>query len=152
MKNHHPHAPHAPQAPRKQHIQEDVLRRDRACPCPIYKKDSHKGCPYEICTSISPAGNSRSVRLSCRTTDFPSPLVGEGKVENPAIGGSEGNSSSVRRSCRTTDFPSPLWGEGRVRGIAVAIEYLYVGSRRAPDLPLRTADCGRFCLCHCFLL
>jgi hypothetical protein len=24
----------------------EVFRRDRACPCPNHKTDSHKGCPY----------------------------------------------------------------------------------------------------------
>ncbi|MFQ6002958.1 MAG: hypothetical protein ACE5KJ_04355, partial [Candidatus Zixiibacteriota bacterium] len=25
---------------------EEILCRDRACPCPNSKADSHKGCPY----------------------------------------------------------------------------------------------------------
>jgi len=27
---------------------KEVLRRDRACPCPDLKEDSHKGCPYDF--------------------------------------------------------------------------------------------------------
>jgi hypothetical protein len=32
-----------------------VLCRDRACPCPNFEADSHKGCPYE--TSSFPDQN-----------------------------------------------------------------------------------------------